>query len=208
MKNPMMQKVTLALSCAAVGLAVFDMTVKDARIHELTEERDIYASRFQNWSERAMRDEEAISERDDLLDKLLGEMDAVLNGEIKFEDAGEFHCTAYCTENFPHKLNTRIVVNGEEYIALRHPSGTIGFIRTALLGPVESELTKEYAAICVRWGNWRNGTPVYAVKDGMYLRALILPAKLGGATTDDLSEILANMLECQQSEKKEEKADD
>ena len=90
MKNPMMQKVTLALSCAAVGLAVFDMTVKDARIHELTEERDIYASRFQNWSERAMRDEEAISERDDLLDKLLGEMDAVLNGEIKFEDSGEF----------------------------------------------------------------------------------------------------------------------
>ena len=90
MKNPMMQKVTLALSCAAVGLAVFDMTVKDARIHELTEERDIYASRFQNWSERAMRDEEAISERDDLLDKLLGEMDAVLNGEIKFEDAVNF----------------------------------------------------------------------------------------------------------------------
>ena len=41
MKNPMMQKVTLALSCAAVGLAVFDMTVKDARIHELTEEREI-----------------------------------------------------------------------------------------------------------------------------------------------------------------------
>lgn len=74
--------------------------------------------------------------------------------------------------------------------------------------PVESELTKEYAAICVRWGNRRNGTPVYAVKDGMYLRALILPAKLGGATTDDLSEILANMLECQQSEKKEEEADD
>ena len=115
MKNPMMQKVTLALSCAAVGLAVFDMTVKDARIHELTEERDIYASRFQNWSERAMRDEEAISERDDLLDKLLGEMDAVLNGEIKFEDAGEFHCTAYCTENFPHECGTGtgITASGE-----------------------------------------------------------------------------------------------
>ena len=115
MKNPMMQKVTLALSCAAVGLAVFDMTVKDARIHELTEERDIYANRFQNWSERAMRDEEAISERDDLLDKLLGEMDAVLNGEIKFEDAGEFHCTAYCTENFPHECGTGtgITASGE-----------------------------------------------------------------------------------------------
>jgi len=119
MKNPMMQKVTLALSCAAVGLAVFDMTVKDARIHELTEERDIYANRFQNWSERAMRDEEAISERDDLLDKLLGEMDAVLNGEIKFEDAGEFHCTAYCTENFPHECGTGtgITASGEPVTA-------------------------------------------------------------------------------------------
>lgn len=119
MKNPMMQKVALALSCAAVGLAVFDMTVKDARIHELTEERDIYASRFQNWSERAMRDEEAISERDDLLDKLLGEMDAVLNGEIKFEDAGEFHCTAYCTENFPHECGTGtgITASGEPVTA-------------------------------------------------------------------------------------------
>lgn len=55
------------------------------------------------------------------------------------------------------KLGTRIVVNGEEHIALRHPTGTIGFIRTAQLKPVESELTKEYAAICVRWGDWRDG---------------------------------------------------
>ena len=96
------------------------------------------------------------------------------------------------------KLGTRIVVNGEEHIALRHPTGTIGFIRTAQLKPGESELTKEYAAICVRWGDWRDGTPVYAIKDGMYLRAIILPAKLGSATADDLNEILANMLENQQ----------
>ena len=95
-------------------------------------------------------------------------------------------------------MGTRIVVNGEEHIALRHPTGTIGFIRTAQLKPVESELTKEYAAICVRWGDWRDGTPVYAIKDGMYLRAIILPAKLGSATADDLNEILANMLENQQ----------
>lgn len=119
MKNSVMQKMALAMSCAAVGLAVFNMTVKDARIHELTEERDIYASRFQNWAERAMRDEEAISERDDLLDKLLGEADAVFNGEIKFEDAGEFHCTAYCTEKFPHECGTGtgITASGEPVMA-------------------------------------------------------------------------------------------
>ena len=50
----------------------------------------------------------------------------------------------------------------------------------------------------MRWGDWQDGTPVYAIKDGMYLRAIILPAKLGSATADDLNEILANMLENQQ----------
>lgn len=119
MKNPMMQKVTLAISCAAVGLAVFNMTVKDGRICELTEERDIYASRFQNWYERALQDEEAISERDDMLDKLLGSIDAVLNGEIKPRDAGEFRCTAYCTEKFPHECGTgtEITASGEPVTA-------------------------------------------------------------------------------------------
>ena len=106
------------------------------------------------------------------------------------------------------KLSTRIVVSGEEHIALRHPDGTIGFIRTAQLGPVESELTKEYAAICVRWESWRDGKPFYAIKDGMYLRAIILPATLGQSTAEDLNEILASMLAGQQEEKKEEETDD
>lgn len=96
------------------------------------------------------------------------------------------------------KLSTSIVVSGEEHIALRHPDGSVGFIRASQLKPVESELNKEYAAVCVRWGNWRDGKPFYAIKDGMYLRAIILPATLGESTAEDLNEILASMLAGQQ----------
>ena len=92
------------------------------------------------------------------------------------------------------KLSTSIVVSGEEHIALRHPDGSVGFIRASQLKPVESELSKEYAAICVRWGSWRDEKPFYAIKDGMYLRAIILPATLGESTAEDLNEILASML--------------
>lgn len=95
----MMQKVTAAVSCVAVGLTIFNTTVKDARIRELAEERDIYASRFQNWSDRALRDEETISELQDRLDLLA-------DGKIELEDAGVFFCTAYCTEKYPHICGT------------------------------------------------------------------------------------------------------
>lgn len=95
----MMQKVTAAVSCVAVGLTIFNTTVKDARIRELAEERDIYASRFQNWSDRALRDEETISE-------LQGRLDLLADGKIELEDAGVFFCTAYCTEKYPHICGT------------------------------------------------------------------------------------------------------
>lgn len=95
----MMQKVTAAISCLAVGLTIFNTTVKDARIRELAEERDIYASRFQNWSDRALRDEETISE-------LQGRLDLLADGKIELEDAGVFFCTAYCTEKYPHICGT------------------------------------------------------------------------------------------------------
>lgn len=95
----MMQKVTAAISCLAVGLTIFNTTVKDVRIRELAEERDIYASRFQNWSDRALRDEETISE-------LQGRLDLLADGKIELEDAGVFFCTAYCTEKYPHICGT------------------------------------------------------------------------------------------------------
>ena len=107
-------------------------------------------------------------------------------------------CDEPVNEEPTEKLKTKIVFADDEYIALRHPDGEIGFIRTELLKPVENELTKEYAAICVRWGSAQKKNPVYAVKDGMYLRAIILPAKLGASTAEDLNEILASLLAGQQ----------
>ena len=87
----MLPTVSLALSSTALGLAIFNGAVLNARAQQLTQERDIYASRFQNWSDRALRDEETISALQDRLDSLA-------DGKIYLEEAGTFMCTAYCTE--------------------------------------------------------------------------------------------------------------
>lgn len=95
MRKPMLPTLSLALSSTALGLAIFNGTVLNARVHQLTQERDIYASRFQNWSDRALRDEETISALQDRLDSLA-------DGKIYLEEAGTYMCTAYCTEQYPH----------------------------------------------------------------------------------------------------------
>lgn len=106
MRTPMMPKIALGLSCIALGMQITNCTFKDARIRELETERDIYASRFQNWSERAMQDEETISELEDKFDKLFDGADVALNGNIRLEYAGMFLCTAYCTEKRQHICGT------------------------------------------------------------------------------------------------------
>ncbi len=106
MRSPMMPKIALGLSCIALGMQVTNCTIKNARIRELETERDIYASRFQNWSERAMQDEEIISGLDDQLGQLRDGTDIALNRNIRLEDAGVFLCTAYCTEKYPHICGT------------------------------------------------------------------------------------------------------
>ena len=70
MRKPMLPTVSLALSCTALGLAIFNGAVLHTRIQQVTQERDIYASRFQNWSDRAIRDEETISALQDRLDSM------------------------------------------------------------------------------------------------------------------------------------------
>ncbi len=45
-------------------------------------------------------------------------------------------------EGTTSEIKTRIVINGEELIALRNPDGSVGFIRSELLKPVEGELNK------------------------------------------------------------------
>lgn len=77
-------------------------------------------------------------------------------------------------EGTTSEIKTRIVINGEELIALRNPDGSVGFIRSELLKPVEGELNKEFAQICVRPTN-QDCRFIYAVKDGMILRALVAP---------------------------------
>lgn len=95
MRKPMLPTLSLALSSTALGLAIFNGTVLNARVQQLTQERDIYASRFQNWSDRALRDEETISALQDRLDSLA-------DGKVYLEEAGTYMCTAYCTEQYPH----------------------------------------------------------------------------------------------------------
>lgn len=60
MRKNVLPKVSVTLSCIALGLAIFNGAAKDTRIQQLEQDRDIYKSRFQNWSERAMQDEETI----------------------------------------------------------------------------------------------------------------------------------------------------
>lgn len=96
------------------------------------------------------------------------------------------------------KLDTRLIINEEEHIALRNPNGSIGFVRAALLKPVEGELNKEYAAVVVREVNRKDTSYVYAVKDGMFLRAIIAPTNINDRVADDLNEILASLMEKRQ----------
>lgn len=95
MRKSMLPTISFALSCTALGLAIFNGAVLRTRIQQVTQERDIYASRFQNWSDRAIRDEETISTLQDRLDSMA-------DGKVYLEEAGTFMCTAYCTEKYQH----------------------------------------------------------------------------------------------------------
>ena len=69
--------------------------VLKSRIADLETQRDIYASRAQNWIDRAVEDEEVI-------DSLQIRLDKTTDGKIELAEAGTFLCTAYCTEQYPH----------------------------------------------------------------------------------------------------------
>ena len=105
---------------------------------------------------------------------------------VKWDDEPEH-------EGNTSEIKTRIAVNGEELIALRNPDGSVGFIRSELLKPVEGELNKEFAQLCVRPAN-QDCRFIYAVKDGMILRALIAPMNIKDDVADDLDEIIAELM--------------
>ena len=58
---------------------------------------------------------------------------------------------------------------------------------------MEGELNKEFAQICVRPAN-QDCRFIYAVKDGMILRALIAPMNIKDDVADDLDEIIAELM--------------
>lgn len=126
-------------------------------------------------------------------------MDGKLYG-VRWDDEPEHEGTT-------SEIKTRIVINEEELIALRNPDGSVGFIRSELLKPVEGELNKEFAQICVRPAN-QGQRFIYAVKDGMILRALIAPMNIKDDVANDLDEIIAELMSRRQSRIVEKMHDD
>ena len=88
-------KAILVLFFAAEIVNSAKVGVLKSRIADLETQRDIYASRAQNWIDRAVEDEEVI-------DSLQIRLDALADGKVELEDAGVFFCTAYCTEQYQH----------------------------------------------------------------------------------------------------------
>lgn len=88
-------KAILVLFFAAEIINSVKVGVLKSRIADLETQRDIYASRAQNWIDRAVEDEEVI-------DSLQIRLDEVSNANIQWTDEGTFFCTAYCTEQYPH----------------------------------------------------------------------------------------------------------
>lgn len=76
-------KAILVLFFAAEIINSVKVGVLKSRIADLETQRDIYASRTQNWIDRAVEDEEVI-------DSLQIRLDEVSNANIQWTDAGAF----------------------------------------------------------------------------------------------------------------------
>lgn len=93
-------KAILVLFFAAEIVNATKVAVMQRRIDDLEGQRIIYSARLANWQDRAIQDEEVI----DQLQTAANE-NALPDGLTK-EYAGEFLCTAYCTEEYPHICGT------------------------------------------------------------------------------------------------------
>lgn len=93
-------KAILVLFFAAEIVNATKVAVMQRRIDDLEGQRIIYAARSANWQDRAIQDEEVIDQLQTAADE-----NALPDGLTK-EYAGEFLCTAYCTEEYPHICGT------------------------------------------------------------------------------------------------------
>lgn len=95
MKMSTVNKAVLAALLTATLIGGARNAALENRINDLEGQRIIYAARLANWQDRAIRDEE-------IIDRLQEEEQTALPGELIAEYAGEFQCTAYCTEKYQH----------------------------------------------------------------------------------------------------------
>lgn len=89
----------VGVSCTMVG-CILASTAYSRRVDELEIERDIYASRFQNWQMRAIDAEENVGRLQTEVDNLTAELNAQIDLTLTY--AGSFSCTAYCAEEYAH----------------------------------------------------------------------------------------------------------
>ena len=89
------------IALVAVMIAGIQVNVLYHRIDDLECQRDIYKSRYEDWEGVSKE----IAEYADTLRDSLKARDR-LDGKLLVEDAGDFLCTAYCTEKREHICGT------------------------------------------------------------------------------------------------------
>ena len=92
--------VSLACAVSLFTGSVLASAVYTRRVDELTMERDIYASQKENWMNKAVERKETIEQMQTEVEQLTDTLAA--DQSIALTYAGEFHCTAYCSEEYPH----------------------------------------------------------------------------------------------------------
>lgn len=90
--------VSLACAVSLFTGSALASAVYARRVDELTMERDIYASREENWMNKAVERKETIEQLQTEVEQLTDTIAA--DQSIALTYAGEFHCTAYCPS--PH----------------------------------------------------------------------------------------------------------
>lgn len=105
--NRIQTVIVTALLAGAVPLAV-QGNILNHRINELETYYTIYASRFENWSNRALQDEQIIENLQQVNTTAQQQPapESDLPAGMVAEYAGEYTCTAYCTEKRPHICGT------------------------------------------------------------------------------------------------------
>ena len=101
MRKATISKAIIAALLAAELASCTKTVLMQNRITDLETQRDIYKSMYEDWKGAAG---EVAGYADDLRDSLKAR--DRLDQKLLVEDAGEFLCTSYCTEQYEHICGT------------------------------------------------------------------------------------------------------